>query len=68
MTGVVYKLIQMRGIGFIKDEEGRERFMHISDCVPRGLFETLQEGQTVEFRPTETPKGLRAMEIRRCGS
>jgi len=68
MLGTVYKLIPSKGFGFIRDPEGRERFMHVSDCQPRHLFELLREGQTVEFTPMNTKQGLRATEVRLCAT
>ena len=47
-TGTIKKLVKDRGFGFIRAEDGRELFFHRSAL--RGVeFESLSEGQSVEF-------------------
>lgn len=58
-----------RGFGFVRGhEDGISRFMHCRDVKPRSTFDTMYEGQTVEFTPSdEGPKdkgdGLRAVNV-----
>lgn len=72
MTGTVVKIFFSRGFFFIKGEEdGLSRFVHVADVVPRVAFDTLHEGQRVEFTPvdeqvTEKGNGLRAIEVKPC--
>lgn len=90
MTGTITTLIRKQeqrkradgtadqgGYGFIRDEDGHDRFFHARDVVtPEGapaqiLFESLKEGTRVEFAPlsgchsrTGTGNGLRADQVR----
>ena len=60
--GTIKKLIQNRGFGFIEGESG-EIFFH-STAVEGGAFDSLSEGQRVEFTEGEGPKGPRAENVR----
>lgn len=60
--GVIKKLIADKGFGFIAGDKG-ELFFHHS-AVEGGAFETLEEGQTVEFTEGQGPKGPRAESVR----
>ena len=53
--GVIKKLISEKGFGFIEGERG-ELFFHHS-AVQGASFETLREGQTVEYTEGRGPKG-----------
>ena len=59
--GMIKRLQRDKGFGFIRDTSGQEYFFHRS--AVQGSFELLNEGQTVQFKPTETPKGPRAEEV-----
>lgn len=65
------------GYGFIRDEDGKDRFFHARDMVDDSgkmatiLFERLQENDRVEFEPTAGNvsragggNGLRAEKVR----
>jgi CspA family cold shock protein len=56
--GVIKKLVSEKGFGFIKGDHG-ELFFHHS-AVQGGAFDTLREGQTVEYTEGRGPKGPRA--------
>ncbi len=60
--GTIKKLIADKGYGFIKGENG-ELFFHHS-AVEGEAFETLQEGQAVEYSEGDGPKGPRAENVR----
>jgi CspA family cold shock protein len=61
--GQIKKLVSDKGFGFIKDDHGGEVFFHASGL--EGVsFEELSEGQTVEFRTEQGPKGPRAASVR----
>lgn len=60
--GVIKKLISDKGFGFIAGEKD-ELFFHHS-AVEGNAFETLREGQTVEFEVGSGPKGPRAESVR----
>jgi CspA family cold shock protein len=63
--GVVARLIRDRGFGFIRAQDGSEIFFHAS-TLPQGVFDTLAEGQAVEYEPdTDTRgRGERAKDVR----
>ena len=58
-NGTIVRLLSDKGFGFISDEGGTEHFFHQSS-VPDGVFQTLREGQKVEFAIEESAKGPRA--------
>ncbi len=60
--GTIKKLISEKGFGFIEGDRG-ELFFHHS-AVENGAFETLREGQAVEYTEGRGPKGPRAETIR----
>ena len=59
--GVIKKLVADKGFGFIKGDSG-ELFFHHS-AVQGGEFETLREGQAVEYTEGNGPKGPRAESV-----
>ena len=67
--GVVARLIRDRGFGFIRAQDGSEIFFHAS-ALPQGAFDTLAEGQELEYEPdTDTRgRGERAKNVRPTGS
>jgi len=50
---------ETKGYGFIKQDTGRDIFVHYSEIQDEG-FRTLSEGETVEFELKEGAKGLEA--------
>jgi CspA family cold shock protein len=58
MNGTIKRLFKDRGFGFIKAEDGREIFFHRTG-VDGTEFESLTEGQAVEFDVEKNPKGSR---------
>jgi len=62
-SGVVKWFSNSKGYGFIAPEEGGDDiFAHFSAIEMEG-YKTLKKGQAVEFKCTEGPKGLHAIEI-----
>jgi len=59
--GVIKKLVSDKGFGFIEGERG-ELFFHHS-AVQGASFETLREGQSVEYTEGSGPKGPRAESV-----
>lgn len=61
MTGVVTAIIRKRegqngGFGFIRDENGDERFFHVHNLIGGSVsFERLTEGARVTFTPITLP-------------
>ena len=62
-TGKIKKLIRDRGFGFISATDGREIFFHQNSLVDV-TFDTLNEGQEVEFEIEKSPKGPRAINVK----
>lgn len=63
MTGVVKWFSRTKGYGFIEpDGSENDIFVHYSAIAGDG-FRNLNEGQRVEFRIEDTPKGLTALDV-----
>ncbi len=62
-TGTVKKLVRERGFGFIEGSDGADLFFHRS-ALPQGGFDTLMEGQAVEFDVEPGEKGPRAAHLK----
>ncbi len=62
-NGTVKRLVRERGFGFILGEDGVEIFFHRS-ALQGEAFDTLAEGQAVEFDVERGPKGPRATNMR----
>ncbi len=61
--GTIRRLMRNRGYGFITTEDGKDIFFHRTGL--RGLrFDSLKEGQSVEFEVEEESRGPRAVNIR----
>lgn len=60
-NGKIKKLVSDRGFGFIETEQG-DIFFHLSS-VNNADFESLVEGQEVEYEIEQGPKGPRASSI-----
>jgi CspA family cold shock protein len=67
MNGKIATLVPHRGFGFIRGEDGKEYFFHLS-ALQGVRFEELTEGQDVEFGPQEQSTGDRAGERPRAVS
>ncbi|MDG2383194.1 MAG: cold shock domain-containing protein [Pirellulaceae bacterium] len=59
--GVIKKLVSDKGFGFIAGDNG-EYFFHHSAVEGEG-FESLREGQAVEYQEGMGPKGPRAENV-----
>ena len=53
-----------KGFGFIERPDGSDIFVHYSDIIGSG-FRTLSEGEKVEFRVSQSPKGPQAVNVTR---
>jgi CspA family cold shock protein len=51
-----------KGYGFLAREGGDDVFVHFSAIQGEG-FKNLQEGQKVEFKVVQGPKGLQASDV-----
>ena len=61
MKGTIKKLTD-KNFGFIAREEGNDLFFHANNLVNVD-FNSLQEGDTVEFEVIDTEKGQAASEV-----
>jgi cold shock protein len=67
MQGTIKRVIRDRGFGFIRAADGQEIFFHRSAL--QGLnFESLREGDNVEFELERGEKGPRASNVRAAQS
>lgn len=58
--GVVEEYHAERGFGFIRADDGKRRFFHITECRCK---EEIKPGLRVSFQPQQTDKGLRAINV-----
>ncbi len=62
-TGTIKKWDESKGFGFIKSKQGKDIFVHASDCRSRLSFSSV--GEDVEFKRSRDPKGRdRAINVR----
>ena len=64
--GTIRRLITGRGYGFITTEEGKDLFFH-STGLQGVTYDSLTEGQKVEFELEQTEKGPNARNMRLAG-
>ena len=65
VSGTVKWFNNAKGFGFITREEGDDDvFVHFRSIMGEG-YRTLNEGQTVEFKLVEGPKGLQAEDVQK---
>jgi CspA family cold shock protein len=67
LTGRVKRLVKAKGFGFIAATDGREYFFHLSSLATRSAFDSLVEGDAVEFVIVASHKGPRAADVRVTG-
>jgi cold shock protein len=63
MRGTIKRLVSDKGFGFVMAEDGKEYFFHQASCV-NGDFDSMREGQSLEFDRGQGPKGPRAENVR----
>ena len=63
MQGTIKRVIRDRGFGFIRSAEGQEVFFHRSGLQNLN-FDSLREGDNVEFELEQGEKGPRAVNVR----
>jgi len=66
-TGPVVRLIRTRGFGFVRTQSNEELFFH-ANSLPPGVFDSLQEGQQLEFDIEDDARGRgkRAVNVRQA--
>lgn len=62
MNGKVLRILKDKGFGFVRGDDGVERFFHRS-AVATG-FDRLNEGTVVTFEDESSNKGPRATDVR----
>ena len=67
MQGTIKRVIRDRGFGFIRAADGQEIFFHRS-ALQNLNFESLREGDNVEFELERGEKGPRAANVRAATS
>ena len=66
MTGIIIKIVDDRGFGFIKPDEGdKELFFH-ARSMEEGAFDELKENDNVTFDIEEGPKGPAAVDVQKA--
>ena len=63
MKGTIKRVIRERGFGFISAEDGSEVFFHRS-ALQDVDFDTLEEGNGIEFDLEKGPRGPRAVNVK----
>ena len=61
-TGTVKWFNNAKGFGFITRESGDDVFVHFRSILGEG-YKTLNQGEVVEFKLVDGPKGLQAEEV-----
>jgi CspA family cold shock protein len=67
VRGRVKKLVPDRGFGFVRGDDGKEVFFHRSGLGAND-YDSLSEGDVVEYVVQEGPRGPRAENVRAVGA
>jgi len=63
VRGKIKKLVRERGFGFVRGDDGKEVFFHRSGLGATD-YDSLSEGDAVEYVVQEGPRGARAENVR----
>ena len=63
VKGKIKKLVRDRGFGFVRGDDGKEVFFHRSGLGAQD-YDSLSEGDVVEYVVQEGPRGARAENVR----
>jgi CspA family cold shock protein len=63
VRGQIKKLVRDRGFGFVRGDDGKEVFFHRSGLAATD-YDSLSEGDVVEYVVQEGPRGARAENVR----
>jgi len=66
VKGKIKKLVRDRGFGFVRGDDGKEVFFHRSGLGAQD-YDSLSEGDVVEYVVQEGPRGARAENVRAVG-
>ena len=64
-AGILFMLQKQGGFGMIVVDGGVEQVLLLHRDLPPGLFDTLKQGDRLEFDTIQDPKGLRAVNLKR---
>lgn len=62
--GAIKRMVYDRGFGFITMSTGEDVYFHATALEDPQNFESLKQGQMMEFDIEETPRGLSAKNLR----
>lgn len=63
-SGILFLLQKEGGFGMIAVDGGEQCFLHHAD-LPKGFFDTLKQGDRLEFDTLQDAKGQRATNVQR---
>ncbi len=63
MKGKIKWYDEVKGFGFIEQENGKDIFVHRTGL--ENAYANIDEGDEVEFETKETPRGLAAIDVKR---
>lgn len=61
-VGEVSWFNEKKGFGFIRDDDGRELFVHYTE-IRRDGFQTLNVGERVSFEAVDQDRGPKAVDV-----
>jgi cold shock protein len=64
-AGILFMLQKEGGFGMIAVDGGAEQVFIVHRDLPPGLFDTLKQGDRLEFETFQDSKGLRAINVKR---
>ena len=62
INGTVLRFNNIKGYGFVTDDNNREIFVHYSNIVGDG-YKSLEAGRVVRFKMEESDKGPKAVSV-----
>lgn len=62
INGTVLRFNNIKGYGFVADDNNREIFVHYSNIVGEG-YKSLETGRAVRFKMEESDRGPKAVSV-----
>lgn len=63
--GIVKFFDNKKGFGFITSDEGIDYFVHFSSIISDEDYKKLTEGERVDFKAEDAPRGPSAINVRK---